>query len=234
MLTQHYNAKTDQEDRERQVTIYLKKSQSETELLLDLAHELVHAGTRPSFDPYDPTLSLGKYIFAAIEGKGGEVDAVMSECKIGLEISKIQGVSVPRCQNYWPIPGSSSLGIINRDIVRQDFYRVGKWFAEVSTALGGEMSLFPLLSEESPKLYSSTGHAPYPFALMQKFEEITETACRNSKVRMRSLASEGPTTSFSSLFSVPSEPRPEQRDRQKDQKNRSSVHQFLLQRCTHF
>jgi hypothetical protein len=182
VLTRQYDPKTGVEERKRQMTIFLKQDQSEIELLLDFAHELVHASARPAFDPYDSGLTPAKYIWTAIEGEGGEVDAVVLECQIGFALSQKMKSSIPRCANY--IEGSN----IRREIVRQDFYRVGDWYLNLKARLGKETGLLPLLTGESPKLYSSTGHTPYPVALLSEFEEITETACTNSRQRIRNVA----------------------------------------------
>jgi hypothetical protein len=196
ILTRHFNPKTGSEDRERQIVIYLRRDQSDLELALDLAHELVHAGARPSFDPYDPTLTAGKYIWAALEGEGGEVEAVRTECTIGFELAARLKTSFVRCQGYAKPSQGALLGAVEKEKVRQDFYRVGKWYSELKKSLGDEAVLFPLLSQESPKLYSSTGHAPYPAALLKEFQEITETACHNSRQRMRSMASQESRSPF--------------------------------------
>jgi hypothetical protein len=186
VLTRKFNPKTGKEDRERQVTIYLKEDQSISEVVLDLSHELVHATSQPSWDPYDPMLTPGKYILAAIEGEGGEVDAVTTECQISLEIHQQSQEAIRRCENYVSLHSHE----ISSEKVRQDFYRVGKWKSEIIQLLGSEIRLFPFLSSETPKLYSSTGHSPYPIALIHEFEEITQVACKNSLKRMDSIAPE--------------------------------------------
>jgi hypothetical protein len=187
VLTRHYNPKTGLEERDREVIIYLRENQSRLELALDMAHEMVHATARPAFDPYDPSLTPGKYIWSALEGEGGEVDAVLLECKAGLELAKQFNEPLKRCRNYL----SQSSGIeskeLDRERVRKDFYQVGKWHKTLSQQLKRELAFFPLLSTETPKLYSSTGHAPYPAALMNEFMEINETACKNSQKRLKSL-----------------------------------------------
>jgi len=188
VLTRHFNPKTGKEEREREITVFLREDQTQMELVLDMAHELVHATSRPSFDPYDPSLTVGKYIFAAIEGEGGEVDAVIVECQIGLELSKLAKVPVKRCESYQSMTSSNELSF-DREKVRRDFYRVGDWKAQLEKELKSEFGLFPLLSEKWPKLYSSTGHAPYPLALLREYQEITELACDNSRIRMRSVES---------------------------------------------
>ena len=180
VLTRHYNPATGLESRERQVTVYLREKQSLQNLVLDIAHELVHATSRPAWDPYDPELTAGKYVWTAIEGPGGEVEAVVAECQVGIELADY-GVSAERCEQY--LSGNR----IDAQKVRRDFYRVGKWNHEITERLGGELKMFPLVSQEAPKLYSSTGNAPYPAALLHEYDEITQIACENS--RKRGLAS---------------------------------------------
>ncbi len=183
VLTRHFNPKTGEETRERQVTIFLRESQSLDELVLDIAHELVHATSRPVWDPYDPNLTPGKYIWAAIEGEGGEVDAVVEECKIGFELHERYGAgkaTQKRCIGYLVQER------LDASRVRRDFYRVGSFTQDLKTKLGAERSMFPLLSSEPPRLYSSTGNAPYPVALYQEFRDLTAIACENSRRRVSS------------------------------------------------
>jgi hypothetical protein len=184
VLTRHFNPLSGNEEREREVVIYLKRSQPLKDLVLDMAHELVHATLRPVWDPYDPKLTAGRYVFSAIEGSGGEVEAVMAECQVGLELSNRFGTQIDRCQSYL---GKSEKLTVEKDQVKKDFYRAGKWVPELRQKLGSEISLFPLLSSDSPKLYSSTGNAPYPVSLLKEFEDITSVACENSRKRVETL-----------------------------------------------
>jgi hypothetical protein len=187
VLTRHFNPRTGQESRERQVTIYLREDQSLDDLVLDIAHELVHATSRPGWDPYDPNLTPGRYIQSAIEGEGGEVQAVAAECRVGFEIHErfgAAGASGERCRSYVKGDTDAESVVMDPELIRRDFYRVGRWTAELTRKLGAERSLFPLMSQEAPKLYSSTGNAPYPVALYREFEEITQIACENSRRRV--------------------------------------------------
>lgn len=188
-LTRHFNPKTVQEDRDREIIIFLKLSQSDLELALDMAHELVHATARPNFDPYDPSLTAGQYIWNAIEGEGGEVDAVFMECTIGIELVSSLKSSLKRCQSYLEgdDPIKKTAPKMNREKIRREFYRVGKWYSKLLTKLASEVHLFPVLSSEAPSLYSSTGQSPYPVALLNEYLEITDTACENSQKRLQSL-----------------------------------------------
>jgi hypothetical protein len=168
------------------VTIYLKQNQSTENLVLDLAHELLHAVSRPAWDPYDPTLDAVKYIRAAIEGTGGEVQAVEMECRVALEFVEVPPPSAKderpwgeesrvRCQRYWSANASET--------IRKDFYSSGKWKGTLARELGSSASELPLLSDEKPILYSSTGGAPYPAALYEEFRAISRVACENSRKR---------------------------------------------------
>ena len=187
VLTRHFDPRTKLETREREVTIYLKEDQPRLELILDLVHELVHATARPFFDPYDPSLTSSKYIWLAIEGEGGEVDAVMKECEFAVALSKKFNWSSTRCMTYFNKDGLLKSKNAFREKVTQDFYKVGKWYSDLtrhfSLRSGDEKSLFPHLSSQQPRFFSSTGRSPYPVSLYREFEEITKTACQNSRNR---------------------------------------------------
>ena len=183
VLTRHYDPSTGIETRDREVVIYLKENQSQLELVLDLVHELVHATARPAFDPYDPMLTAGKYVWLAIEGEGGEINAVTTECEVALALHKRFDWSSTRCQSYFDAKGRLLTTKLLLEEIKRDFYKVGKGYQEIRQRLGMETSLFPLLSPSAPRFFSSTGKAPYPISLFHEFEEINEIACRNSKAR---------------------------------------------------
>jgi hypothetical protein len=191
VLTRKLNPKTGQEERERKVLVYLRKEQPQNDLLLDLAHELTHASHGPTWDPYDPELSPAEYIYATIEAEGGEVDALVSECQIALELQLTEGPSVARCKRYINGDGDT---LPQRHRVLSDFYRVGEWKKSILEKLGPDAARFPLLSEEKPQLYSSTGGAPYPISLIREYEEITQVACENSRRRLDRLVDLTPST----------------------------------------
>lgn len=191
VLTRHYNPETKSENRVRTVTVILKKNESKLDQVLDLSHELIHALAPPSWDPYDPTLSPGRYIYALLEKKGGEIEAVTSECQVAYEIEKKFQTKTKRCDRYFKSDssdGSKEDSIVNRSQIQKDFYRIGKWGLTVKNKLKDEVKMFPFLSEMEPELYSATGRAPYPAALINEYEEITKIACQN--VINRKIASE--------------------------------------------
>lgn len=183
ILTRTLDPMTGKETLERQLMIQVRSTQDVFEASLNLAHELVHATESQPIDPYDLKLSLGQYLRAAIEGRGGEVDAFKTECLVGIELEQRFGWVSDRCSRY----RESGTRALNLKRMRLDFYRVGQALKPLLERLGSEVRLFPELSLEEPLLYSSTGQAPYPVALAQEFETLNRTACRNSKHRLESL-----------------------------------------------
>jgi hypothetical protein len=147
---------------------------------------MVHATSRPGWDPYDPSLTPGQYIYAAIDGEGGEVQAVAMECKVAVELSKNYQMPSKRCKSY--IDANSQK--VEIEPIRKDFYRVGKWKDSVTKTLGKEVTLLPELSADEPELYSSTGNAPYPVALLKEYQNLTQIACENTQHRVSSSASQ--------------------------------------------
>jgi len=183
VLTRHYNPESGEEVRERYVTVILKKNQALIDVAMDLGHELIHATTPPSWDPYDPKLTPGKYMFAALEANGGEVDAVFAECEVAADFKRDLDIHTTRCDRYLTLSNPDNRLMVDRAKIQTDFYRVGKWESFVRTRLGKETGTFPLLSAKDPELYSATGGAPYPVSLMREYEELNRVACENVRKR---------------------------------------------------
>ena len=194
VLSRHYNPSTGEEVRERQVTVILKLDQPLEDIVLDLAHELTHAVSDPSWDPYDPKLTPGKYVWASLEAPGGEIEAVVQECQVALEISQIGTArESSRCNRYQQL-NSHHEWIVDIGAVRKDFYRVGRFLSAVKKRLGGELTQFPDLSGKSPELYSATGSAPYPLALIREYDELNRTACENVRKRINAHRDRSPAS----------------------------------------
>lgn len=183
VLTRHYQPDTGAEVRERFVTVVLRKDQALIDVAMDLAHELTHATTPPTWDPYDPKLTAGKYMHAALEGTGGEIDAVVTECEVAVDLKRDLEMGSNRCDRYLVLAGAENKLAVDRAKIQGDFYRVGHWEAYVRGRLGKETPQFPLLSTKEPELYSATGGAPYPVALMREYDELNRVACENVRKR---------------------------------------------------
>ncbi len=186
VLTRYYNPVTHEETRERETKVYLRARQDLVDLTLDMAHELVHATSRPIFDPYDASLTPRKYVQAQIEGIGGEVDAVLMECQVAYEFWNKLGIATKRCaQLLYPRTNKNSDELSGlKQKIETEFYRVGRWYTELVHRMGNDVLLIPQLSNHLPRYLSSTGRAPYPIALLNEYEELTSIACKNSKIRI--------------------------------------------------
>lgn len=189
VLTREYDIQTGTERSNRRVSLSIRKNQPIQEIALDLIHELVHATRGGGWNPYDPEMTVGRYVHQSIDGLGGEVDAVLTECYFSQELLDAKEFAESRCGRYRSAKGTSELDV---EKIRSDFYRVGKWYSEVQERLGREGMLFPALSRESPLFFSSTASVPYPAALVEEYRELNRDACRNTLRRLgvvRSMAS---------------------------------------------
>lgn len=172
---------------------------------MDLAHELVHA-LGPKLNPFDPQLDPLTYVRRGIEGPGGEVEAIRSECGVGRELLdagaqklQVKGDSLllvkARCVAAWKSKDEPLKWVKN-------FYSLGHFHDDfVST-----VSTLNLTTEErirwrgqvgtrSPMFSSAVTHKPYPLALLEEYIQITRQVCEKAKDRVRSgrsLASESP------------------------------------------
>ncbi|NBU20795.1 hypothetical protein EBS43_05195 [bacterium] len=127
-------------------------------------------------------LTLGRYVTAAIEGEGGEVEAMVSECQVTLEINHSQSSGhFHRCKRYLDFKKNS----VDQPKILQEFYHSGEWFEEVKGILGTEIQRFPYLSNAEPQFYSSIQGVPYPSALIQEYRQLTQSACENSVQRQK-------------------------------------------------
>ncbi|OFZ77740.1 MAG: hypothetical protein A2583_00085 [Bdellovibrionales bacterium RIFOXYD1_FULL_53_11] len=190
VLTRHFDPETGREQRERLVTIYIKRGQSKADLVLDVAHELTHAASGPQWDPYDPELTAARYVWISLEGDGGEIDALITECRVAGELGIVRGATAARCMRY----RVSEEPALARDRIREDLYRVGSARNRLVRMLGLDVELFPFLSDRVPRLFSSTGNAPYPLALAEEYDELTRIACSNSEKRLARINGRDPAS----------------------------------------
>ena len=171
VISRKYNLKTEKESTTREVVIHLRQHAKLESVVLDLVHELVHAVKGGGIDPYDPELTADQYIQQTLEGAGGEVEAVWTECRF-MQSMKWGSDVDPRCDRYQKE--------LTKTAIRNDFYKVGshKAFLERHTRVP--------VSGETPLFISSTGDAPYPLALFEEYQELTKQACRNAERRIAS------------------------------------------------
>lgn len=188
-----------------QVRVVISRDKEPIFQAMDLAHELIHA-FGPKINPFDPQLDPLTYVRKGIEGPGGEVEAIRSECAVGREFldAGAQKLQVKgdllllvkaRCVAAWKSKDEPLKWVKN-------FYNLGHFHDDfVST-----VSTLNLTTEErirwrgqvgtrSPMFSSAVTHKPYPLALLEEYIQITRQVCDKAKERVRagrSLASESP------------------------------------------
>ena len=66
--------------------VYINRDLDTISAVLDLAHELTHFIHKSAFDPYSDSFTIDEFIKLTVEGRGGEVDAYIAECKVLYEL----------------------------------------------------------------------------------------------------------------------------------------------------
>src|SRR5690606_10872310 len=114
----------DQVEYETRSLVYINKSHPWDDALLDLAHELTHFVYIDAFNPYAEDFNVKDFIKSTIEGKGGEAQAFIVECKVLSELFK-SGASQGRthCQSIKDEDGHISM---NKAV--ELFYHVGPYY----------------------------------------------------------------------------------------------------------
>ncbi|WP_157765786.1 hypothetical protein [Halobacteriovorax marinus] len=163
--------------------VYLNKGLSFQDAVLDLAHELTHYSYREPFNPYVTKFTVDQFVSSVIEGRGGEVDAYLIECRVLKELRPSNFKTSSNCKNVVdPQTGnfSKSLGVAR-------FYDVGEYsenFEEIINKYGWEKSKFPKLGKGEALYISSAYGLPYPVAALSEFTTIMGKACENDYNRL--------------------------------------------------
>lgn len=161
--------------------VYLNKSLSQYDALLDLAHELTHFIYRRDFNPYELNFSLTDFIKDTIEGHGGEAEAFLSECQVQKELfAKSKGFR-GNCKK-----AMNDSKVVSRENVVASFYRVGDFYDSFSKTLTkyGIKDNFPRVSADEVGFVSSAYGIPYPVAAFEEYINVLGKVCENDKKRM--------------------------------------------------
>jgi len=182
--------------------VLVNKRLSVLNAALDLAHELTHFTYRTAFNPYKTEFSLPDFVKSTVEGKGGEVDAYLVECKVLMDIFPKKFSQHSNCKSII----DQSSGKLSKRIATQKFYQVGSHVHGIKSELSSfhvhERTLPDLSAKESVFISSAYG-VPYPMAAIKEYVSIMGRACHNDWKRLslmkkntgRSLAS----TSYSGV-----------------------------------
>lgn len=163
--------------------VYINKSLSFRDAVLDLAHELTHYSYREPFNPYVTQFTVDQFVSSVIEGRGGEVDAYIIECKVLKELRPSTFKSTSNCKNVVD-PNS---GHLSKDLGVKRFYEVGDYedsLNEILNKYGWSKKQFPKLKKGDALYISSAYGMPYPVAAVSEFTTIMGKACQNDFNRL--------------------------------------------------
>ncbi|EQC50792.1 hypothetical protein [Bacteriovorax sp. DB6_IX] len=161
--------------------VILDRGHNVKNAVLDLVHELTHYTFKVPFNPYKNRFTINSFLKDTIEGRGGEVDAFLVECKIGKEIFGRSEIS-PQCMSI-----IDSKGEFSRDLAIAEFYKLGSFFDKfVAMAKNNHLRLekFRYLSRDHGLLISSAWGSPYPLAIIREYTTIMGKVCENDRKRL--------------------------------------------------
>ena len=168
---------------ETKSVVYLNRHLETLDALLDLAHELTHFTYREAFNPYDHHFSLKDFIKSTVEGRGGEVDAYIVECKVLFEMLPGQGSNRTNCLKIF----DKKLGSISKELGISEFYKIGVHYKDFKKELK-KFSLdekdLPEVSSAEALFISSAWELPYPVAAIKEFTNIMDRVCKNDQNRL--------------------------------------------------
>jgi hypothetical protein len=161
--------------------VYVNRHLAWREGLLDLAHELTHYVHRENFNPYTVNFSLEDFVRSTIEGKGGEVHAFVTECRVMRELFTRDFQQDGNCSQI-----DRGHGRLDEGKAAELFYHVGGFYPQLKKLMTdrGIVSYFPHLKEEKIKFVSSAYGLPYPLAAIQEYQTVLAKVCENDRRRL--------------------------------------------------
>jgi hypothetical protein len=158
--------------------------------MMDLAHELVHA-TQATLNPFDPELTALQYIQDGMNGAGGERIAIETECRVGMEWVMLQELNVrdhqqssqfqkdkvailKRCESITVNPSATHLNHLGKykQVFLKKLDRLQSGVSPESRTIQKQS-----WSNAEPKFISASTELPYPLALLNEYEHITQRLC---------------------------------------------------------
>lgn len=163
--------------------VYINRHLNLLDASLDLAHELTHFTFREAFNPYVPKFSMKEFIAGTVEGKGGEVDAFLIECKVYYELFPNKNENRSSCAKI----KDAHSGELSREKGIEEFYRIGKHFDEFHKNIEryklAKMD-FPKVNKTDAQFISSAWGVPYPLAAFREYVNIMDRVCKNDSNRL--------------------------------------------------
>jgi hypothetical protein len=179
--------------------VFLNRHLKTLDAMLDFAHELTHFTYRDAFNPYDHRFQLKDFIQKTVEGRGGEVDAYMVECKVLSELYPSQLENRSNCSKVL----DQKTGMLSKQKGMMEFYKVGAHFRNLQKDFD-KYSLIetdlPYVSKEQAVFISSAWGLPYPVAAVKEYANIMERVCRNDQNRLSLMQNKGDRTPASDSY----------------------------------
>lgn len=163
--------------------VYLNRDLTFLNASLDLAHELTHYTYRDAFNPYRSQFSLDAFVKSTIEGKGGEVDAYLVECKVMGELYPGRLRKQSNCARVL----DNNTGKLSKNLAVKEFYKVGEYYKEITkyfNMYGSSIRNLKSVSNDEGLFISSAYSLPYPLAAVKEYISIMDRACYNDRKRL--------------------------------------------------
>ncbi|MCT4641845.1 MAG: hypothetical protein N4A33_06055 [Bacteriovoracaceae bacterium] len=173
---------------ESESIVYLNKTLSQYDALLDLAHELTHFVHRKPFNPYVEGFTLDKFIQSTVEDEGGEVHAFLTECKVVKELFANKLKHRHNCKKIMDKHNNLSIGH-----AKEHFYSVGGYYKNFlrSIASYDVSESVNKINNKEIRFVSSAYGVPYPVAAFYEYASVMEKVCANDRARLALLKSQG-------------------------------------------
>lgn len=162
--------------------IHINRELSVTAAVLDLAHELTHFIHRDAFNPYSSKFTVDSFIVSTIEGKGGEVEAYINECRVLFDLFPDYHKGRSKCMEV-----RNEDGTYSKQNGARLFYQVGtyrKHFRKILKYFGIGNEKFRAVTGETPSFISSAYGEPYPYAALKEYVNVMRKACKNDEKRV--------------------------------------------------
>ena len=164
--------------------IYIDRGLKVIDAIMDLAHELTHFALRSHFNPYKKSFALKSFIVEMIEGKGGEVEAYLVECRVYKELFPKYFYTKSNCLKIY----NKRTGRFSRQKGVAKFYQIGGHFRGFRREVKNfnlRSKDFPHLSSRPSYFISSSYGLPYPVAAVKEFLSILRKVCQNDLKRLQ-------------------------------------------------
>ena len=126
---------------------------------------------------------LKDFIQKTVEGRGGEVDAYLVECRVMSELFPGQLESRSSCKKVL----DEKTGMLSKHKGILEFYKVGSHFRNLQKDFQkyalSETEL-PFVSSEHAVFISSAWSLPYPVAAVKEYANIMDRVCHNDQNRL--------------------------------------------------